>query len=88
MAARNAKALQADVAEIRFCACLDELFGEDVTQGDTTREKRRELCRELIVRNGAGQRPVGRRQTLAEAFERVYGEPLFHVEHHENNDGV
>lgn len=84
--------LKQDSNEIRFALYLDELFGVDVTQGETTPGIRKARARDVILRNGAADRPVAKGQTLGEAFERVYGETLiadlFHVEHHENGDGV
>ena len=82
--------LSTDIREITFALYLDELYGIDVTQGETTLEVRKLRARDLILRHGAADRPVARGQTLGEAFHRVYGEPLvadlFHVEH-ETNDG-
>lgn len=74
-------------SEIQFCRLLDELYSEDATQGDTNEAIRRERCRRIINRYAAADRLVAKGQTMAQAFERVYGEPLFHVEHHENGDG-
>lgn len=73
-------------SEIQFCRMLDELYSEDPTQGDTNEAIRRERCRRIIQRYGAADRLVARSQTMAQAFERVYGEPLI-PEQHENGDG-
>lgn len=78
---------QADIRELQFCRLLDELYAEDVTQGDTTRSIRATRCRLLINRMGQPDRIVRRGQTLGQAFEAVYGEPLI-AEKHEANDGV
>lgn len=85
--------LNRDLKEINFALYLDELFGEDVTQGVTTRDIRRARARDLILRNSAADRPVTKRQTLGQAFVSVYGEPLVRVQmaseaFHENGDGV
>jgi len=84
---------QQDLAEINFALYLDEVFGEDVTQGVTTLDVRRSRARALILREGAADRPVTKQQTLGQAFAKVYGEPLVRVQmateaFHENGDGV
>lgn len=82
--------LSTDIREITFALYLDELYGIDVTQGETTLAIRKARARDLILRHGAADRVVAKGQTLGEAFHRVYGETLvadlFHVEH-ENGDG-
>lgn len=83
----RAGTLKHDLREITFALYLDELYGIDVTQGETTLEVRKQRARDLILRYGAADRPVAKGQTLGEAFHRVYGEPLV-VEKHENGDGV
>jgi hypothetical protein len=84
--------LKSDLNEIAFCGHLDELYGEDITQGVTTTTQRRDRARNLITRMGAADRLVGRKQTLGQAFERVWGEPLvtgaWIIDRHENGDGV
>lgn len=76
-----------DLDEINFALYLDELFGEDVTQGVTTRADRLTRARALILREKAADRPVTKQQTLGQAFAKVYGEPLQFAEQHETNDG-
>ncbi len=78
--------LSTDVKEINFALFLDELFGEDVTQGATTRAVRRDRARALILRMKAADRLVGKKQTLGEAFAAVYGEPLEFPYRHEPGD--
>lgn len=86
----RAGTLKHDLNEINFALYLDELFGIDVTQGDTTLAIRKARARDVILRNGAADRVVAKGQTLGEAFHRVYGETLiadlFPVQH-ESNDG-
>lgn len=82
-----------DLAEINFALYLDEIYGEDVTQGVTTFDVRRDRARALILRNSAADRVVAKNQTMAQAFAKVYGEPLVRVQmasdaFHENGDGV
>ena len=82
--------LSTDIREITFALYLDELYGIDVTQGETTLAIRKARARDLILRNHAADRVVAKGQTLGQAFAKVYGEPLvpelFPVEH-ENGDG-
>ena len=86
----NATNLSTDLREINFALYLDELYGVDVTQGDTTLAIRKARARDVILRNGAADRVVAKGQTLGEAFRRVYHEDLvadlFPVQH-ESNDG-
>lgn len=87
----RAGALSTDIREINFALYLDELYGIDVTQGDTTLAIRKARARDVILRNNAADRVVAKGQTLGEAFHRVYGEALvadlFPVQR-ENGDGV
>jgi len=85
--------LREDVEELNFCLWLGERYSEDITQGETTRDVRKQRARELIRRRGEASLPLknhatGETKTIAEVFERVYGEQLLPVERHENGDGV
>jgi hypothetical protein len=86
----NAANLQRDLREINFALYLDELYGIDVTQGETTTAIRKARARDVILRHGAADRQVAKGQTLGEAFHRVYGETLvadLFPSQHEVNDG-
>lgn len=83
----RAGTLKHDLNEINFALYLDELYGIDVTQGETTLEVRKARAREVILKHGAADRVVAKGQTLGEAFHRVYGVPLI-LQQHENGDGV
>lgn len=76
-----------DHRELQFCRLLDELYAEDVTQGDTTKALRASRARALIQREKAADRLVAKGQTMAQAFESVFGEALDHPYQHEHGDG-
>ena len=86
----RAGALSTDIREINFALYLDEIYGIDVTEGDTTLAIRKARARDVILRNNAADRVVAKGQTMGQAFAKVYGEALvadlFPVQH-ESNDG-
>jgi hypothetical protein len=80
MSSQNSLGFRELDAEIWFAKRLVQIL-TPVFVGTTDRDTRRERFRKAIIAGGldnvvCGKRSDGKTETFAEAFERLYGEPL------------